>query len=103
MFATGAFMPTILIILVAFVMPESPRWLVANGREDDAADVLREIYPPGFPVEHIVNDISETIECEKQAEHAVGWDMILNPTPAFRRMLIVGIGSAGRSYYFPSF
>ena len=87
-------MPTILLLLVEFVMPESPRWLVANGRKDDAADVLHQIYPPDFPVEKIVDDIHKTIKCERQAEHAAGWDVIINPSPAFRRMLIVGIGSA---------
>ena len=39
-------------------------------------------------------DIRETIEREKQAEHAVGWEVIFHPSPAFRRMLIVGIGTA---------
>ena len=87
-------MPIILIILVAYVMPESPRWLVSKGREDEAAYVLRQIYPTDFPVDKIVTDIRETIRREIQAEHAVSWGMILNPSPAFKRMLLVGIGSA---------
>ena len=87
-------MPFILILLVSYVMPESPRWLVAKGREKEAASVLSQIYPPHFPVEKIVMDIRETIEREKQAEHAVGWEVIFHPSPAFRRMLIVGIGTA---------
>ena len=62
--------------------------------------MLRQIYPLEFPVEHVVNDIRETIECEK---HAGGWDAILNPTPAIKRMLIVGIGTAGRCNHFPAF
>jgi len=29
-----------------------------------------------------------------QAEHAYGWGILLNPTPAFQRMLLVGVGTA---------
>ena len=87
-------MPFILIILVSYVMPESPRWLVAKGREKEAASVLSQIYPPYYPVGKIVLDMRETIDREKQAEHAVGWEVIFHPSPAFRRMLIVGIGTA---------
>jgi len=42
----------------------------------------------------IVEEIKEGIEREIAAEHAVGWDMILFPSPAFKRMLLVGIGTA---------
>lgn len=94
MFASGAIMPIILIILVEFVMPESPRWLVVNDKDAEAAKVLAQIYPPNFPVGRIIEDIHETIQRERLAEHAVGWDIILNPSPAFRRMLIVGIGTS---------
>ena len=94
MFATGAILPIILIVLVALVMPESPRWLVAKGREEEAKYILRQIYPTNFPIEKIVNDVRETIRREIQAENSVGWNAIIKPTPAFKRMLLVGIGSA---------
>ena len=42
----------------------------------------------------MVEDIKEAIERETEAENAVGWDAIFFPTPAFKRMLIVGIGTA---------
>ena len=47
MLACGAIMPTIMIYLVSFVMPESPRWLVAQGQEHAARVILEQIYPPG--------------------------------------------------------
>mmetsp|Transcript_43142 Transcript_43142/g.52327 ORF Transcript_43142/g.52327 Transcript_43142/m.52327 type:complete len:605 (+) Transcript_43142:399-2213(+) len=94
MFGMGGIMPVILIFLACGVMPESPRWLVQNGREVEAIRVLENIYPPGFDIEAVVRDIRESIEKEIEAEHAVGWDVILFPTPAFRRMLICGIGIA---------
>ena len=48
----------------------------------------------GFNIDPIVRDIQEAIERERIAEQAVGWNMILFPTPAIRRMLFVGVGTA---------
>ena len=39
-------------------------------------------------------DIKESMERDNKAEQAMGWDMILFPTPAFRRILIAGVGIA---------
>jgi len=48
----------------------------------------------GYDVDLIVRDIQEAIERERIAEENVGWRMIFFPTPAIRRMLIVGVASA---------
>lgn len=45
-------------------------------------------------MEPIVRDIQEAIERERIAEQAVGWQMIMFPTPAIRRMLLVGVVTA---------
>ena len=75
-------------------MPESPRWLVSKNREAEAQEVLKLVYPDGYDVGVIVSEIREGMEKEAIAEHAVGWDVILFPSPAFKRMLMVGIGTA---------
>lgn len=94
MFGLGAILPSILLIFVSFVMPESPRWLMANEREEEALSILRRIYPQGFQVELIAKDIRESLVKEALAENTVGWGVIFFPTPAFRRMLLVGISVA---------
>lgn len=52
------------------------------------------VYPDGYDVGVIVREIKEGIEKESLAENAVGWDVILFPSPAFKRMLLVGVGTA---------
>ena len=52
------------------------------------------VYPDGYDVGVIVQEIREGIEKEAAAEHAIGWDVIFFPSPAFKRMLMVGVGTA---------
>ena len=94
MILMGAFMPCVMVYCAFYVMPESPRWLAQHGRTDEAREVLSKIYPEGFNVEPILEDIQESIERDEKAEHAAGWAIILHPSPAFQRMLMVGIGTA---------
>lgn len=94
MFAMGAIIPSILMILICTVMPESPRWLVQKNRDVEAAEVLSLIYGQDYEVAPLVKSIRDSISNEQEAESAVGWDAILFPTPAFKRMLLVGLGTA---------
>ena len=92
--AMGMILPSCMIFLVLNIMPESPRWFVSKGREEEAMVVLEQIYPVSYPVSEIVDDIKEALERERIAEETIGWNVILRPTPAFRRMLVIGIGVA---------
>ena len=42
----------------------------------------------------VIQDIREALERESIAEKASGWNVILFPTAAIRRMLVIGIGTA---------
>merc|ERR1712157_611567 len=45
MIGFGGILPILLLILVCFVLPESPRWLVSKGFDEEAMIVLESIYP----------------------------------------------------------
>jgi MFS family permease len=94
MFAMGCILPVAMIILSRTVMVESPRWLVSKGQEEAAKEILRRVYPHGFDVDPVAQDIKEALERERIAEQNIGWNIILFPTKAIRRMLIVGVGTA---------
>jgi len=94
MLGLGAVMPLVMLFLVARVMPESPRWLLTKGHEQQARTVLERTYPPGHDVDAVVTDIRSSLELEWAAQTSVGWGAIFFPSPAVRRMLLVGVGIA---------
>ena len=44
MIAGGGLLPVVMLLLVAFVMPESPRWLVQKGRSEEAKRVIQSLH-----------------------------------------------------------
>ena len=94
LFIMGCILPIVMIVLVNTVMPESPRFLVLKGRDEEAKEILRKVYPADFNIEPVVQDMKEALERERIAEQAVGWNVILFPTPAIKRMLITGVCTA---------
>lgn len=93
MFLLGAILPTLMIIVVFTIMPESPRWLVQQGRHADALAILQMVYPEGYDVEPVLESIKEDIERDSATNMAVGWSFLWKPSPAVFRMLLVGVGA----------
>ena len=93
MFLLGAILPTLMIIVVFTIMPESPRWLVQRGRHAEALAILEQVYPEGFDVEPVLESIKEAIHVDCATNMSMGWSFLRNPSPAVFRMLLVGVGA----------
>ncbi|GAX12796.1 hypothetical protein FisN_15Hh275 [Fistulifera solaris] len=94
MVGAGMILPIIMVLMVAFgFLPESPQWLISQNQESAARVVLERIYPSDA-IDDVVDDIQSSIELERQSSNAVGWNAIFAPSPAVKRMLMVGIGMA---------
>ena len=44
-----------------------------------------------FNIDLVIDDIKEALERERLAEKSIGWSVIFNPSPAIRRMLLLGL------------
>jgi major inositol transporter-like SP family MFS transporter len=86
-----ASLPAIVLFFGMMQLPESPRWLVANGKVSAAITVLRKIRLEEKQAISELNDIQDTIQAEKNTEAASLRDLT---TPWIRRIVLIGIGIA---------
>ena len=59
-----AVIPSLVLLVGMYFMPETPRWLVSRGREDEARNVLR----CSRSDEVALNEIREIKEVEREEE-----------------------------------
>ena len=82
MFASGI-LPSIVFLVFLFFVPESPRWLVKQGRSDEAQRILARINSPQEAALEI-QEIQQSIVTESDSISEVF-------RPGLRRALIIGI------------
>ncbi len=80
--------PAILFLVILFIIPESPRWLIVQGEETKASSVLGKIYKS-------MTDVKEQIEATKSvllSEEKSNWRFLLQP--GIRKAVLIGAAIA---------
>ena len=83
---TAVTAPSLLFLIGAWLIPESPRWLVKNGRADRARRILARIGGESYAAAQ-VDDIQQTIAAE-EVRRVCFADLL---EPRLRTILLVGV------------
>lgn len=103
--------PSAIQLLLVWLIPESPRWLIARGREEDALKVLGKYHGAGDENDALVrfefHEIKEALRIERELTKDVNMFTPFKGKGNQRRMLVIGAiaffsqwsGNALFSYY----
>ena len=70
--------PAVLQFVLMFGLPESPRWLVKDGKLERARNILLKVYPTGK--DHVVEEVLRAIKTEIVEEEATNNDISTSVT-----------------------
>ena len=86
------FIVPVILALGLFFIPESPRWLIGQGKTDRARDALLWLRSDRNVIEAELAEMQMTFEIEKRTIHSVAiLDMWRNPVDRRRTLLAVGV------------
>ncbi|OZJ02060.1 hypothetical protein BZG36_04964 [Bifiguratus adelaidae] len=89
-------LPSLLQVVAVGFMPESPRWLIAQGQVDKAHAILTKLHGNGDPNDPIVQlemkEIEEAIRLEREVSKKSYMELIRTPGNRYRMFLIICVG-----------
>lgn len=90
-------LPAVLCLIVLPFIPESPRWLMMNGREEEALDVLAIMSANGNASDSVVvtqfKQVSETVAFERSNKASQNWIDAFR-TPINRKRMLLACSCA---------
>lgn len=90
-----ASLPAVVLWFGMLVVPESPRWLAANGKMSKALEVLKQIRTEAV-AESEMEQIQISLRAEKEMDKASFKDL---KTPWVKKVVLIGIGIAVASQF----
>ena len=88
---TVAVLPAIALFIGMFFVPESPRWLLSKGREDEALAVLKQVRSKDRAVAEL-DEVRELAQMEVESKNGKVADFFKEKW--LRKILFIGIGLA---------
>lgn len=79
--------PALLFFIILFIIPESPRWLMAHSRRDDAERVISRIYSTAAAVKSEVDAVSASIKAQSTSGNSANVSLLFRPK-MFKGLLI---------------
>jgi MFS transporter, SP family, xylose:H+ symportor len=90
--------PAALFVVLLFLVPDTPRWLVQQGRQDEALGVLKRLFSDGDARQTLAEISGSLVEKTRPLGH-YGWSVIFVGLALAAFQLLVGINAV--LYYAP--
>lgn len=104
---------TIFALLLTLVLPESPRWLLANGKQDEALQVLGDLRDDELDSERVRGEYEDIMNAlTLETENAASWRAIFHKDDKSKSLTRIAIAASAQAmqsctgicfleYYFP--
>ena len=78
-------LPAVLFFIIIFFIPESPRWLIVKGKEENAVNILEKIYNSVSEATSQLNETKSVLTSETKSE----WALLIKP--GIFKAVIIGV------------